>query len=511
MAHVWKRSRAEERINSLIGDVEDVTIVDYTRKMSLENIPKNKAYRTNSVHLYIDILNMAEMLNLTDDEGVRCHQKTLRFLNLHYRAVHRILNECDVLRVDFHNQRLHAVVFSPYDSEDNAEKTRIQRAVAISQLIVDVLKETGDQSEDIPTASVRIGIDSGETLIVNNGRNGGREPLFLGNPANQAAKLSSAGSSEGIYLTNNARLQIGLEEVESPKNNRLSKSEIDECKNSINLGISADKIVNAWKEDLEKNPIGNFQFSSHTPPLKDLKINELTPSNSRRQELISIYADIDGFTKFVSENIDDDEGAKDVIRTLHVVRSELDKVLSQDFEGRKIRFIGDCLHGIFCVGTAQNTDAESSVSEAVLCCGALRSSFELSLEKLKGHDVEVGNLGLAIGFEYGVTSTTRLGMQGDSRVRVSISRSVLESEIQQGRCDGLQTAIGKEAYDIATNAVKNLFGNTRRESNLDYNEVVESLAENDDTVAKSAKLEAYANSSPAIIESINAPVRPHSN
>lgn len=509
MTHVWKHSKAADRIDTLINDVKDVTVVDYTKKMSLENIPKNKAYRTNSVHMYIDIHNIDEMLDVTDAEGIRCHQKTLSFLNLHYRAVHRILNECDVHRVDFHNQRLHAVVFCPYDSEDDAEKTRIQKAVAISQLIVDVLNETGDVTEDIPSAKVRIGIDSGKTLIVNNGRNGGREPLFLGNPANAAAKLASDGSTEGIYLTNNARVVIGLEKVEHPKNNRLSKNEIETCKNSANLDITKDKIINAWKEDLAKNPIGTFEFSAHTPPLKDLEISILAPSNSRRQELISIYADIAGFTAYVSANINDDEGAKDVVRTLHVLRSEMDKVLSQDFEGRKIRFIGDCLHGIFCVGTAQNTDAVNSISEAALCCGALRSSFELSLKKLEENKVEIGDLGIAIGFEYGITSTTRLGMQGD-KVRVSISRAVLESENQQNRCDGTQTAIGKTAYEKANDAVRELFGSTRRQSNLDYNEVAETLSVNGDEAAKSARLEAYTGSSPAIIKSIDTPVTPYS-
>ena len=175
MSISWKHDRALEAINKRIDEVKKVDIVDYTRDMSLESIPTSKAYRIDSVHMYVDILNLADILATTAIEGERCHKRTLRFLNLHYRAVHRILNRCDARRVDFHNQRLHAIVAKPYGVDD--EKKRVMRAVAIGQLMADVLAETGDDDEDIPNAKLRIGIDSGLSLAVNNGRNGNREPL----------------------------------------------------------------------------------------------------------------------------------------------------------------------------------------------------------------------------------------------------------------------------------------------------------------------------------------------
>lgn len=91
----------------------------------------------------------------------------------------------DAIEVDFHNQRLHAVFAKPY----GYEKGRIFKAVATAQLIRDVLAKTGEDGDDpLPAAKTRIGIDSGKALAVNNGRRSSREPLFLGNPANQAAK-----------------------------------------------------------------------------------------------------------------------------------------------------------------------------------------------------------------------------------------------------------------------------------------------------------------------------------
>jgi class 3 adenylate cyclase len=500
MTHIWSNKNASERIQKLLKDVEEVDVLEYVRDMSLENIPKNRAYRSDSVHLYIDILNLDDILGTTDVEGTTCHKRALKFLNLHYRAVHRILNECNALKVDFHNQRLHAAIFKPYDSEEQ----RIRKAVAIAQLIIDVLDETGDESEDIPNAQVRVGIDSGRALIVNNGRRGGREPLFLGAPANEAAKLASDHQGEGIYLTNNARNTIGIPEAAKPKTTALTSDQIKKCQDEAALEVDKSKIVEAWKKDLKNNPIGAFEFSGHTPPMSTLDIEKLTPGNSRRQELVSIYADISGFTSYVHNHIDDD--AEDVVRVLHVIRSELDNVLTSDFEGRKIRFIGDCLHGVFCLGTAQTTETENTLSEAVLCAGALRSSFNLALKKLKEQKVEVDDLGLGIGFDYGQTPISRLGIHG-GRVRCVVSRSVLAAEFEQSRCDGHTTAIGQTAYKKSRQSVKDLFGDTRSVADLDYLEAVDALADKDAS-AKKAKEAAFVGRLPGVAAAANLNIRP---
>src|SRR5690606_8603248 len=109
----------------------------------------------------------------------------------------------------------------PYDSEEK----RTHRAVAIGQLIADVLAQTGEDA-DHPAAKVRIGIDTGKALAVNNGRRGHREPLFLGEPANYAAKRSGGGAAFGIYLTNKARKVIGLKEAANVDTTPLTADEI---------------------------------------------------------------------------------------------------------------------------------------------------------------------------------------------------------------------------------------------------------------------------------------------
>lgn len=505
MSKNWNHDRALQHIDKKLKDVETVTIKDYARDMSLESIPTSVAYRVDGVHLYADIQNLDDMLNITAVEGTDCHKRTLRFLDQHYRAVKRILDRVDGRRVDFHSQRLHALFTKPYNSENDAEKKRVQRAVATGQLIIDVLAETGDDDEQIPGAKVRIGIDTGLALAVNNGRGGYREPLFLGDPANHAAKLASNNTSRGIYLTNAARSVIGLEEKDSPEKSPLTKAEVQTCQDAAKLNVTADEIVGEWREDLKNNPIGSFQFTRQTPPLCDMDIMALTPANSKRQEMVSLYADIDGFTAYVADNID--ENAEDVVRTLHVLRAEMERVVTSDFEGRRVRFIGDCIQALSCDGTVHNTDEEKSVSEATRLAGAIRSSFNLCITRLKDTDYETGSLGLAIGFDLGPVSVTRLGRHAD-RVRCAIGRKVIESENRQCACKGDETAIGQAAYDAASTAVQKLFGARRKVANLDYVEATEALADDGDDSAKQARSAAYAGA-PAIIKSDERAVEPY--
>lgn len=505
MAKTWNKDRAQAHIDKKIAEVVTVSIKDYGREKSLSNIAVNEAYRVDGAHMYADILNLDEMLNVTGVEGERCHQRTLRFLDLHYRAVTRILDRVDAKRVDFQNQRLHSLFVKPYNTEADAEKKRLQRAISTSQLIIDVLKETSDEEENLPAAKVRIGIDTGRALAVNNGRRGNREPLFLGDPANHAAKIAGKGRAAGIFLTNEARTVLGLERLEKPENSVLSSGFIKECQDAAALEVTAETIVKEWKDDLKARPIGAFTFYGHTPPLSTLVIEQLTPGNSRRQDAVSIYADISGFTAYVAAHID--VATEDVVRVLHVVRAEMERVLHTEFEGRRIRFIGDCMHGLLCEGTAQTTEAETTVTNATLLSGALRSSFELALERLAEKGYATGDLGLAIGFEYGPMTVTRLGLQGD-RIRCSVSRGVLESESRQRDCYGDETAIGPEAVKVASAAVKKLFGTKNKTRDLDYNEAVEQLADDGDATAKSARSSGFV-AAPAIIRAMDQQIRPH--
>lgn len=464
---VWNRDTAKSRIDLRLAEVKDVTIKEYVRDTDLTGIARGVAYRVNGVHIYIDILNFREMLSVTDVDGVTAARRALRFLNLHFRAVARILGDVDAVRVDFHNQRLHAVVTKPYGSEVE----RVHRAIALAQLVSEVLQRTGEGGDDpMPAARVRVGIDSGIALAVNNGRRGHREPLFLGQPANLAAKRAGGGSDPGIYVTDNVRALLGYAKVANADTAPLTAEQQAISAEVAKIETTVDAEVEAWSEDLKKNPIGRFDFSGHTPPMRDLDLDALSPANSRRQDALSLYADIDGFTAYVAANVNDDDKARNVVRVLHVLRSELDCVLVQDFGGLKVRFIGDCIHGLLAEGTAQTTNGLDTMETAALCAGAMRSSFALAQEVLHEAGIEC-SLGLAIGVEYGPLAISRLGIKGDM-VACAIGRGVWESETEQKGCSGKQIGFGTQAKGQSPSWLADWLDANRRLSGVTYDSVV---------------------------------------
>ena len=474
----WSEDSAKARIATRLKEVKTVDIKEYVRDTDLSGLGNGVAYRVDGVHLYVDIINIQELLETTVYDGETAQKRALRFLNNHYRAVRNILQEVDAIQVDFHNQRLHAVFAKPYGDE----AARIHKAVATAQLIRDVLARIGENEDDpLPAAKTRVGIDSGKALAVNNGRRSSREPLFLGNPANEAAKRAGHDLDvEGIFITNNTRTAAGWDTVLNDRTTALTAEQIEKSQDKAKLGLTLDDVLSDWEDDLEQHPIGAFVFYRHTPPYRDLKLEDLTPGNSRRQEATSIYADIDNFTRYVAARIEDDDDAIDVVKTLHVLRSELDAVLHDDFAGKKIRFIGDCIHGILVEGTAQTTDNEDTAKNAMLCAAAMRSSFTVALKELQAEGIDTGDLGLAIGVEFGSTAVTRLGIKGE-KVRCCLSRSVLRSEDEQRRCNGRETAIGANLDKYAPQQFRNLFGTSRKRADFDYAAADEALNPKEDT------------------------------
>ena len=197
-----------------------------------------------------------------------------------------------------------------------------------------------------------------------------------------------------------------------------------------------------WREDLKNNPIGVFEFSRDASPARS-RHSVLTPKNSRRQEAVSIYADIDGFTAYVAKHID--SNPEDVVHP-PCIRADSNVYSPATLEGDVSDSSATCIHGLACEGTAHTTDEEVTISNSVLCAGGLRSSFDEALIRLADQDVDAEGLGLAIGFEFGPMTVTRLGIHGD-RIRCSVSRGVLQSEEEQLRCSGTETALGQSAYD----------------------------------------------------------------
>ena len=481
----WSRQKSNDRIVDFMGKVPQtaVAVQDFAkfemqrrkdlatlraRSMATDEdlifkVKPNEAILVNGAHVYVQLCDFAAALIEHDKETEASHKRALSMLHLHYAVCDRVAARFEAQRVDYHGGRMHAVIVSPSGTQNARE--RAQKTVAFGNAVIRAIGEAGSIAANAQYRTrVRVGINSGLSVAVNSGRASEPEPLFLGNPANYAAKLAD-GDQEGMFLSDNIRKELGLPLV--------GRGLLIERATAHNSWVRTpyhvpDADIAQVIADVSLAP---FQFHRHTPPLKSIDFRDLTPSNSVRMSLTSLFADIDGFTRYVAECVEGGRVAE-MVSNLHVLRSEMAATLKEDFDGRKVRFIGDCLHGLIAEGTVVETDESKTVSRAVEVAGGLRSSFELCQDLLPN----IGRLGLAIGIELGTTPITRMGIRGDRSVRCSISKAVSKSEALQRDCGGHQTCLGEWALAAAPMAVKKLFDGEGRAHDLDYSAVEQHLA-----------------------------------
>lgn len=488
----WDEGRARTRIRRFMESVpeNEIVVEDFrsflneTRmtkgvqasigvtEASLVDIPRNRAVTTNGVHVYANLIDFNSVLVDAGRETEASHRRALEFLHAHYSACDTLIDEFDMQRVDFHGSRLHAVVLAPEGPQD--EGARVRKAIAFAAAFREMVERLGRDHARFKTG-VRIGIDSGPAVAIDGGRKDEREPLFIGSPANHAAKLAD-GSEEGVAVSR--RAAAAIDRTPDPFSNTvaltksLERQFLDEHVIRAGMDATADlRLETAYTkvaDEIRAREVGSaseavFRFHRKEPPLKDIVYAEHPPSKAIRMEMASIFADIDGFTAYIDESIRTGRIAE-AVSNLHVMRAEMAAVLREDFKGRKVRFVGDCIHGMLAEGNARSTNAMATMRAAVKTAAGLRSSFELCQRMLPG----VEGLGLAIGIDYGETPVCRLGLRGEASVRAAASRATCVSEAEQRRCDGIETAIGEAAFAASPAVIRQIFISDRKVPNLDH-------------------------------------------
>jgi len=494
----WSKSRANERIRKFRESAPEVKVERYADEYlprlvrmrdlakaqgrtgpdnpPLFDLPDSAAILVDTVQVYVRLLNYDDFRLDQGRETPASHARGLAVLHTLYGAADRMVEGAGAQRVDYHGHRLHAVVIEPRGEASAGE--RIAAALDLAEQMVELARLGGRQflGDLAPQLRFRVGIDMGPCVAINSGRRDEREPMFIGGAANHAAKLAM-GDAEGIYLSDRIRGLFGLRRTPTlPEERSIAATPLDlmslraAAADSSRI-VAASVRFDEWVGDSTErrwtslSPT-DFTFHQHTPPLRSIDYSALSPSRSIRMPLAAIFADLDKYTAYVDRCMATNRLAE-AVRLLHVLRSEMNAVVQSDFDGRKVRFIGDCILAILAEGDAREVGVCATVSQAALCAGALRSSFNLCGEIMP----EARNLGLAIGFETGWTPVSRIGIRGDRAVRVASSLAIRESEACQRDCEGHQTRIGPHAYAHANTAVRSLFGPRRTADDLVYDDV----------------------------------------
>src|ERR1700736_2137141 len=180
----WDEKRSRERIAAHLESMGEIEIEDLAREAELETLlTETRCRRIEGAHAYAEISNFPSIVSTATGDDLR---EAVRALNVWQRRAIAITEDLfDGVFVHFQGPRMHVLFYRPYVAAEQAT-----RAVLLL-LVLDDLAWTqfNPRFSALADFRVRSGCDIGTVVGTRNGVNGDRELLFVGDPANWAAKI----------------------------------------------------------------------------------------------------------------------------------------------------------------------------------------------------------------------------------------------------------------------------------------------------------------------------------
>jgi class 3 adenylate cyclase len=360
------------------------------------------------------------------------------------------MKQDDVGDIQRQTVRAHGLLFKPYNGNGQPKdgeraKQSVIHAITQNSYVLDVFNGIFSDVRDFNSA---VGLASGTSYIANVGKSGKRELISLGTCANLAAKI--IGSRDSITITSDMYnvlpecLQDHFDEdaivadVQTYRASGLRWSRQPDLAKELGVSWDSEKWKKRTEELKDDLPLDDITITDATV-LIDVSL--LTERNCKRTEAVSFYADLDGFTRYVQEAETDDKVVS-LIRQFHMIRSEFESVVSNDFNGLVLQHRGDCILGIIhipCGGGHHDSRCQDAVDLAI----GLHSSMEHVLNE---HLTEHKDSHLAVGMDVGKVMVTRLGKKGE-RITICFGPEVTAAERLQVISSEKQIRISSEVYD----------------------------------------------------------------
>ena len=287
------------------------------------------------------------------------------------------------------------------------------------------------------------GADLGNAIGTMDGINGDRELLFLGAPANHAAKIIS--SAQRLRLTQDVydALPDDLSALcfktdDGPYQlKQIGCDDLDELLAAHGLTWNRDASASNVEDDKKHFPLKDIGYSSVEAPID---LDDLSISNNKRVLGASIFADVSGFTGYIDAATSEAD-KQAALRVFHAIRKETARVITGDFDGLRIQYQGDRIQSFFHL---PQDDGAAIVKKVVEAAAGLQSSMESTL---KACLPEASDLRLAIGIDLGTTLVSKLGARGQ-RDRICLGEAVEGAAQLEERSEGGQTTVSSQVHGL---------------------------------------------------------------
>lgn len=429
----WNRDEARERIKKSFDELADLKLEPLKKDMYLWNLSPKECRVVTGVHLYLDPVNFQDLLAGARENSEEL-KKLLRHIHVYQRQLSWLVADVDGgQQVHFQGARLHAVFYKPYDSSGVAAPA-LKRLTAAWQYVSQARELCALVSEHTGiTFNLEAGLECGDAIATVNGEVGARELLFIGAPANTAAKI----------LTGVAGDRFG-EEAEKLKADLPKPDPLPE------------RYKTKVKEDVEAFPVSKFE--TYEPTDAAIDYDALGVRTADLKSGITCFADIAGFTGHVA-SLETDAEKIEALRGFHAARSEMHHVL-RDYALDFIQYQGDRIQGLAYEAKGSSRYAEKAVEAAA----AMTDSFDICREELPGFaDLDITN-GVAVGRVF----VTRVGIKGE-REKLVLGRSVPRASQIQDESERGWTGINRKLRDLLPSDIQGVFekdGDDRYEAEL---------------------------------------------
>lgn len=429
----WNLERSQDRVRHKWEETAGVEVTRLTKQMDLTNITLMRPKLVHAAHLYVDIENFAELLGSELDEPTA--KEILRRLHLQAREITRICEtDFDAAKVHFQGPKLHAIVYRPYDDHGALVQEALLLVAAIRHSVEVIANDVlgGDWT-------VAAGIDIGDAVATMNGVGGDRELLFLGNPANRAAKIIT----RGISITDESAELVadkfdGYLSDGAPGTKVFSMGEADLVEALVGSPSTwtASTSEKRLADELEKWPINRVKISRATG---EIDKSCLGLANNKLVSGANVFVDIDGFTAYIDAAADVDGELVHAVRSFHVIRSEMRAVAVNDYGALRVQYQGDRMQAL-----AFMPMDDAKIARKGIDIGAgINASVVHTLPSVVGS----GALPVATGVCLGETIVTRVGEHGQ-RDQVCLGSTTQDAARIEEGLDGGDIGIDKTSLEL---------------------------------------------------------------
>lgn len=466
----WNKDRSAERIKKIDARIPAIEVSRLERKMNLDNVTLGKPKIVEGVHIYSAVANEAgHITDLLDPSDQDAAKPPVRAVHLWQRELGRIVcKDFDAAKIHCQGTRLHALVYRPVG---NAVEV-VSRAVALAHAIDLTTRLAFNEAlGDEAGFKLASGASFGATLATRSGAAGDSELLFLGNAANQGAKAIKAETRLRVTsdVVDIVRDELDGIDIADMGNGyyRLSMTEdgVDAVVAKYGLGWSLANSRKRIEDDLNNTSLDKVGVSKATA---NIDKDRLSLANSKLNDSISLFGDVDGFTAMVEAAMTDDAKER-MIRNFHVMRAELRHVTVQDFDTLRVQYQGDRIQAL---RHMPHDDEGNRALRAVRLAAAWQSSMEETIAPALGG---LSGIHLAVGLDVGPTIVSKLGEHGN-RDMICLGKPVRRAAKVQGKLDGDEVGITEALKSLLPQRVADLFTwdsakNCHVASGLRYNDV----------------------------------------